>query len=177
MTLPAALICTTNNSPIPPSIPRLRMEPTGLRRTLLDGGWWPRSTDPVAEIPGLVLAIDNLRGPVSRLILAADGWASHPRRLRVAGRVLKLDYFASQPTSLLTVLCSNGARVDLLVVAPDTARVPADAAMILAPTTGNRLHAQHSVPPVSATNVGPRVDTAEETWETEGGRHLERRPA
>jgi hypothetical protein len=33
-----------------PSTPRLRMEPTGSRRTFLDGGWWPRSTDPVAEL-------------------------------------------------------------------------------------------------------------------------------
>jgi hypothetical protein len=146
------------------------MEPTGSRRTLLDGGWWPRSTDPAAEIPGLVLAIDHLRGPVSRLVLAADGWASHPRRLRVAGRVVKLGYFASQPTSLLTVLCSNGNRVDLLVVAPDTARGPADAAMILATTTGNRIHGQHVIPAVGATNVEPRVDSAEEAWRTEGGR-------
>jgi hypothetical protein len=27
---------------------RLRLEPTGSARTLLDGGWWPRSADPVA---------------------------------------------------------------------------------------------------------------------------------
>jgi Family of unknown function (DUF5994) len=152
-------------------LPRLRMEPTGSRRTLLDGGWWPRSTDPLAELPGLVLAIDLLRGPVNRLILAGEGWDSHPRRLRVAGRVLKLSYFASQPTSLLTVLCRNGNRVDLLVVAPDTERGPADAAMILATTTGNRIHAHHIVPAVSAPNVGPRVGSAEEAWETEGG-HL-----
>jgi hypothetical protein len=52
----------------------------------LDGGSWPRSTDPVAELPGLVLAIDHLRGPVRQLILNAQGWDSHPRRLGVAGR-------------------------------------------------------------------------------------------
>jgi len=33
-------------SPNPPSAPRLRMEPTGAHRTLLDGGWWPESTTP-----------------------------------------------------------------------------------------------------------------------------------
>jgi hypothetical protein len=104
-----------------PSTPRLRMEPTGSRRTLLDGGWWPRSTDPVTELPGLVLAIDALRGPVTELVLAGDGWDSHPRRLGINGQVLRLGYFASQPTSLLTALCANGSRVDLLVVAPNTA--------------------------------------------------------
>lgn len=32
-------------SPTPPSTPRLRLPPAGARRTHLDGGWWPRSTD------------------------------------------------------------------------------------------------------------------------------------
>jgi hypothetical protein len=149
------------------------MEPTESPRTLLDGGWWPRSTDPVAELPGLVEAIDILRGPVTRLILAAEGWDSHPRRLRVAGRVLKLSYFASQPTNLLTVLCGNGHRVDLLVVAPDTERGSADAAMILATTTGNRIHAEPIARVVRPPDVGQRAEGAEEAWETEGG-HLER---
>jgi Family of unknown function (DUF5994) len=170
MTLPAALTRMTIESPTPPSIPRLRMEPTGSRRTLLDGGWWPRSTDPVAELPGLVLAIDNLRGPVSRLILAADGWDSHPRRLRVAGRVLKVGYLASQPTSLLTALCGNGNRIDLLIVAPNTARGSADAAMILASTTSNHIHAQRIIAALSTPNRGSRLDSAEEAWEAEGSR-------
>jgi hypothetical protein len=125
------------------------MEPTGSRRTLLDGGWWPRSTDPVAELPGLVLAIDELRGPVTRLVLAAGGWDSHPRRLGVADRVLRLGYFASQPVSLLTALCANGDRVDLLVIPPETAGDTADAAMVVAGTTSNLVHAQHILLAVS----------------------------
>jgi hypothetical protein len=137
-------------SSTPPSTPRLRLDPTGSSRTLLDGGWWPRSTDPVAELPGLVLAIDALRGPITRLILAADGWDSQPRRLGVNGRVLRLGYFASQPTSLLTALTDNDDRVDLLVVAPDTAATIADAAMTLAATAGNLVHAPQIVQTVSA---------------------------
>jgi len=134
---------TTVVSPTPPSGPRLRVPPAGVRRTHLDGGWWPYSTDPVAELPGLVLAIDGLRGPVARLILAAEGWDSHPRRLGVAGRVLRLGYFHSQPVSLLTALCANGDRVDLLVVPPHTAADTAEAAMILAAATDNLVPAQH----------------------------------
>lgn len=133
----------------PPSTPRLRLEATGSRRTLLDGGWWPRSTDPVAELPGLILAIDSLHGLVTGLVLAADGWDSHPRRLGVDGRVLRLGYFASQPTSLLTALCANGDRVDLLVIAPDTADGTAQAAMALAATASNLVHAQHILVTVS----------------------------
>src|SRR5689334_22920118 len=135
-----------------PSTPRLRLEPTESRRTLLDGGWWPRSTDPVAELPGLILAIDHLHGPVIHLVLAADGWDSHPRRLGVDGRVLRLGYFASQPVSLLTALCANGDRVDLLVVAPTTADETAGAAMALAATASNLVHAPQILTTVSPPN-------------------------
>jgi hypothetical protein len=133
---------TVTISQTPPSTPRLRLESTRARRTLLDGGWWPRSTDPVAELPGLILAIDARRGPVTRLLLAGGDWDSHPRRLSVAGRIVRLGYFVSQPAGLLTAVCSNRDRVDLLVVPPDTADDNADAAMVVAATVGNLIHAQ-----------------------------------
>jgi hypothetical protein len=151
-----------------PSTPRLRMEPTASRGIVLDGGWWPRSTDPVAELPGLVLALDKLRGPVTRLLLSAEGWDSRPRRLTVAGRVVRIGYFASQPTSLLTALYHNG-RVDLLIVPHDTARRTADEAMALAATTSNLVHAHHILPAVSKLHA-TETDGVD-VWETEGG-HL-----
>jgi Family of unknown function (DUF5994) len=62
----------------------------------------------------------------------------------VAGRVLRLGYFASQPAALLTGLCGdNGGRVDLLIVPPHTDAGTADAAMLLAATASNLIHAQH----------------------------------
>ncbi|MBB3095915.1 hypothetical protein FHR83_003585 [Actinoplanes campanulatus] len=159
-------------SATPPSVPRLCLEPTGSRRTLLDGAWWPRSTDPIAELPGLVLAIDKIRGPVTRLVLAAGGWDHHPRRLSMHGRVLRLGYFTSQPLSLLTAICERNERVDLLVVAPDTASGTADTAMILAATTSNSVHAQNIIPAGGTPAPRAAVDNApEDAWETDGGRH------
>jgi hypothetical protein len=155
----------------PPSTPRLRLGPTGSRHALLDGGWWPRSTDPVAELPGLVLAIDKVRGPVTRLVLSADGWEVHPRRLSVAGRILRLGYFISQPVALLTALCGDtGDRVDLLIVPPETDAGTADAAMVLAASTGNLVHAQHIL--VAAMTARPHDEDSgsEDVWETDGGR-------
>ncbi|MER7333964.1 MULTISPECIES: DUF5994 family protein [unclassified Micromonospora] len=127
--------------PSPPSTPRLRIEPTRSARTLLDGGWWPRSTDPLAELPGLVLAIDLLHGPIARLLLNTEIWDGNPRRLTVGGRVLRLGYFTSQPASLLTAICLNEDRVDLLVVPPDTPVDLAEAAMARAATAGDMVHA------------------------------------
>ncbi|WP_285555930.1 DUF5994 family protein [Actinoplanes regularis] len=157
-------------SATPSSVPRLRLEPTGSRRTLLDGAWWPRSTDLVVELPGLILAIDKIRGPVTRLVLAASGWDSHPRRLSVHGRELRLGYFASQPLSLLTAICARNERVDLLVVAPGTTSGTADAAMILAATTTNLVHAQNILLAVSRSATQESGNAPEEAWETDGGR-------
>ncbi|MEU2610187.1 DUF5994 family protein [Micromonospora sp. NPDC007271] len=123
--------------PSPPSAPRLRIGPTRSARTLLDGGWWPRSTDPLAELPGLVLAIDLLHGPIVRLLLNTETWDGNPRRLIVGGRELRLGYFTSQPASLLTAICLNEDRVDLLVVPPGTPVDLAEAAMARAATAGN----------------------------------------
>jgi hypothetical protein len=156
-----AAIRTTIFSLTSPSTPRLLMESTGSRRTLLDGAWWPRSTNPVAELPGLILAIDKVRGPVTRLVLAATGWDSHPHRLGVAGRVLRLGYFTSQPVSLLTAICGND-RVDLLVVPPQTDDGTADAAMVLAATTTNLVHAQHILLAASTPTAPASGGTVEE---------------
>jgi hypothetical protein len=164
----------------PPSTPRLRLEPTRSRRSLLDGGWWPRSTDPVAELPGLVLAINALRGPITRLVLSASGWDSQPRRLQVADRVVRLGYFTSQPVSLLTALCDNGDRVDLLIVAPDTEPAIADAAMLTAATTGNSVHAEHilaTVPHPDHPSHTREKAAADSVWEDDGGPLASMRPA
>jgi hypothetical protein len=102
---------------------------------LLDGGWWPRSTDPVAELPGLVLALDivlNGHDRVVHIILARTGWASRPRRVAVVGRVIGLDWFAAQPLGLLTACGRDGARIDLLVVPSDTDARSAEVAMTAA---------------------------------------------
>ncbi|MCW3840445.1 DUF5994 family protein [Micromonospora yasonensis] len=139
--------------PSPPSTPRLRLEPTRSARTLLDGGWWPRSTDPLAELPGLVLAIDLLHGPIVRLLLNTETWDGNPRRLTIGGRVLRLGYFTSQPASLLTAICLNEDRVDLLVVPPDTPAHLAEAAMARAATAGNMVHTPQLLT-VAAHDVG-----------------------
>jgi hypothetical protein len=169
------MTATTHRHPIAfsasaPSAPRLRLEPTGSRGTLLDGGWWPRSTDPVAELPGLVLAIDKVRGLVLRLILSAAGWDEHPRRLDVNGRVLRLGYFTSQSMFLVTAVCGyNGERVDLLVIPPDTRPESAVAAMALAAATTNRVQAQDILLTVGAAPVGEPESGHEAAWETDGG--------
>jgi hypothetical protein len=118
---------TAPASPVPsapPALPapRLRLAAALSRGTLLDGGWWPRSADPAAELPRLIAAIQDRHGQVTRLMLGPAGWDSQPRRLDAAGRVVKVGWFTGQPAGLLTAFCGGSSRVDLLVVPPGTAQ-------------------------------------------------------
>jgi hypothetical protein len=141
--------------------PRLTLEPTASRGTLLDGAWWPRSDDLLAALPALVLALDDRRGPVTHLMLGAGMSAAHPKRLAVAGRRVRLGWFASQPAGLLTAICGdavhgNRERIDLLVVPPTTSPTAAARLMATAADAANTLHT-----PDILTGVAPDVAPGE----------------
>ena len=99
--------------------PRLRLEATRSGRRILDGCWWPRSTDPVVELPGLVRALDAGESPAVRVLLSAAGWSRRPHQIEVNGRTVTLGYFSDQPASILTASQSDGGRRDLLVIWTD----------------------------------------------------------
>ena len=158
------------------SVPRLCLGPAPSRRPLLDGGWWPRSADPAAELPGLIRAIDDRRGRVTRLMLGPAGWDSQPRWLGGAGRAVPLDWFPGQPAGLLTAFCGDN-HVDLLIVPPGTAEADALAAMDLAAQAVNLIR----VPDILAALTSPAQPTETElelsVWESEGGRLADRADA
>lgn len=166
-------------APVPGQAPRLRLTSSGGRRTLLHGGWWPRSRDPEVELPALIPAIDTVRGPITGLILSARAWDSRPRRINIGNRVLRLNFFATQPDTLLIAMCGKDARVDLLVVPPDAEPEAAQAALVMAATTSNVVQAQDILATVAATAAAPgaqgagEVDPAApdadtgEAWESE----------
>jgi hypothetical protein len=154
-----------------PSVPRLWVGQVLSRRTLLDGGRRPRSADPVAELPGLIGAIDDRCGRVTRLMLGPAGWDSQPRRLGTAGRMVRLGWFPGQPAGLLTTFCGSNDRVDLLVIPPGTAEADALTAMDLAARAGNRFHARDILTAVTG-RPAPAAETEPglSVWESEGGR-------
>jgi len=153
--------------------PRLDLQPdlqsTPSRGTLLDGGWWPRSTDPTIELPQLMRALNQDRSPVRRVLLGPAGWDSHPLRIPVAGPV-RFVWYAAQPAGLLFALRSNGDRIDLLVVPPDTDPATARAAMALAAQPANTIHAPDILTTVIAREPQPTETVEEKPGEAEGGR-------
>ena len=143
-------------SPMPPATLRLCLQPDRPAYTLLDGGWWPRSADPAAELPGLILVLDERYGAVSKIMLVMADWdSSRPRRMRIdcpAGRrFMRLGWFAIMPAGLLTAIDADGHRADLLIVPPDTSEQAAQAAMEQAAQAGNRSR----TPALLAAMTGP----------------------
>jgi hypothetical protein len=132
----------TTNVTATPSSPRLVLARERAGRAVLDGGWWPRSWDPVAEFPGLVEALSARYGPVRQLMLNSGTWDSRFRRLAVGDRVVRAGWFASVDPAVLVATTDRGQQVDLLVVPPSTATGTAEAAMAQAADPANRRRAQ-----------------------------------
>lgn len=129
-----------------PPAPRLCLESTGSPNALLDGGWWPCTDDPIAELRQLILAIDDYHRPIARVVLGTTGWGNlRPRMLRIAGpaatRVIRLRWFEAMPAGLLIAICSDGRLLNLLTVPPRTDSDSAWAAMELAAHPDNQLEA------------------------------------
>lgn len=121
----------TPTSRAPDDAVRLRMDPDPSRTTILDGAWWPRSTDAVAELPALLTALKGLRGDVTHVLLNTAEWdLPHPRRAGAGIRAARLGWYTSQPAGLVTLMIDFGRdRFDLLVVPPDASRASADIAL------------------------------------------------
>jgi hypothetical protein len=139
--------------------PRLRLRPDHSAPALLDGGWWPRSADPAAELPGLILALDEWHGRVTRVMLGDAGWdSSRPRRVKVAGpagsRVVRLGWFATMPAGLLTAISATGQRTDLVTVPEQTGERDAEVVMGQAARAGNREHAPVILATIPASRAG-----------------------
>jgi Family of unknown function (DUF5994) len=159
--------------PESPSIPRLSLAPTRAGQAVLDGGWWPRSWDAVAELPGLVLALTVRYGLVRQVMLNSAVWDARFHRLAVGADVVRMGWFATLDPALLIATTDRGDQLDLLVVAPHTAEAAAKRAMTAAADPTNTTRA----PDILTVNAAPRPTAAgndpdpNAVWDNEGG-HL-----
>jgi hypothetical protein len=131
---------TTAVPPIGPSARpglRLQLDPTMAGTGAVDGGWWPRSRDPDAELPGLIAGLDSSLGPVTRVALNLDAWDSAPRRVAVNGRRVRVGWFRQMDTHTIGVTRASQGRVALLVVPPEATGEAAGIAMAMAADVAN----------------------------------------
>jgi hypothetical protein len=100
--------------------PRIEMKPAGSATGYVDGGWWPRTTEPASEFPGLIGALHEQVGQVSRVAYNLDFWAPVHRKLTVDGRVVRCEGFHTMNAHTVTAIGVDSQRVTVLVVPPDT---------------------------------------------------------
>jgi Family of unknown function (DUF5994) len=163
----------------PPSTPRVCLVPTRTGRAVLDGGWWPRSCDPVAELPGLILSLNERYGPIRQVMLNSTAWDSRFRRLMVGPRAVRTGWFTSLDPALVIATTDSGDQVDLLVVPPSTAEGAARAAMARAADPTNTMRAPQILAaiPAAADRAPAGLDAdAGSAWDNEGRSPRRRRP-
>jgi hypothetical protein len=134
MTAATSTLTTAPPSTRPPAPPglRLQLEPTRAGTGALDGGWWPRSRDPDAELPGLIASLESSLGPITRVALNLDAWDTAPRRVAVDGRRVRVGWFRQMDAHTIGVTRAAQDRVVLLVVPPQATTAAAGIAMAMA---------------------------------------------
>jgi hypothetical protein len=120
----------------PPGL-RLRLDPTLARGGILDGGWWPRSRDPDAELPDLIAGLESSLGVITRVALNPDPWDGAPRRLAVDGRRVHVGWFRAMNAHTIGVTRASRDRFVLLVVPPQATAMAAATAMAMAADATN----------------------------------------
>jgi hypothetical protein len=160
---------------------RMEMKPAGSATGYVDGGWWPRSTDPASEFPGLIRALHEQVGQVSRVAYNLDFWAPVHRKLTVDGRVVRCEGFRTMNAHTVTAIGVDSQRVTVLVVPPDTPDDVARAVLQTAASHDNTattedILAGNGARPArhTSTSVAPSPAQADEAmpnqrWEDEGG--------
>ncbi|MFE0721816.1 DUF5994 family protein [Streptomyces rochei] len=153
------------------SSPRLSLAPAGSTPALLDGAWWPRSPDLAAELPSLLALLDPLWGRITRVTVNPVHWPVIPRKVPVAGHVVKVGWFlAEQDPHELLLLSYRVGRWNLLVIPPSTSAASAAWLMAagsdaLGTSTASRLVAE-----AENLRTAAKDDRASEAvWNSEGG--------
>jgi hypothetical protein len=143
---------------------RLQLKPYRAVSEHIDGAWWPRSTDLVQELPGLVASLSDRLGQIAMVGYHRNGWHNTPPLAEIDGHSIELLGFTSDEPASVIVMGQNGRHITLHIILPDTdedaARQALDA--VLGP-------ADPEVSPVIRASVGRSVaDVAEKLARHEG---------
>jgi hypothetical protein len=133
----APTIASPPPRPAPPPGLRLQLDSAMAGTGAVDGGWWPRSRDPDAELPGLIAGLDTSLGPVTRVALNLDAWDSAPRRVAVNGRHVRVGWFRHMDADTIGLTRASQDRMVLLVVPPQATSAAAGVAMAMAADAAN----------------------------------------
>lgn len=139
---------TTSLSTTPTAPPQgqhpVRLRLTGRSGDRLDGGWWPRSSDPLAELSALLLHLATTLEADARAVHAALTWEDwdHPEPLAVPEAETALASgvrigWTVEERHVLVLSFADGTTLALLVVPPDFTPGQGAEALLAAATVGN----------------------------------------
>jgi Family of unknown function (DUF5994) len=132
---------------------RLSLDPATARQAGIQGGWWPRSRDAAAELPGLIAELSMRAGRVSRVALQVDAFGNIPHKLTVGGRKVSVGWFRYMNKH--TVILTMADRDDLvLVVIPPRASPEAAAEALGLAASGRRVGPPEAILTAAGIAVG-----------------------
>lgn len=131
---------TTDPTHAPSGELRCSLKPANATPGHVDGAWWPRTPDLVAEIPALLDRLADGWGAVDRVSYDLSAWSPAARRITVRGRRVRLDGFRGRrPADAIHLSGPAGnAILTLLVIPPDTDPEVAERALRRAGTGDNQ---------------------------------------
>ena len=155
---------------------RLRLKPKGPTTGWVDGGWWPRSRDLAAELPGLLAVLAVRLGRIERVSYHLGDWGPTLAKISCGGGVVRVGGYRAQHADTMDVLAA-GQRVTLLVAPPETPAQTAHAALMAAGHRGNTndietlLRSRPLAPqaPRHADSETEETESAQQRWELDGG--------
>jgi hypothetical protein len=118
--------------PTTSSGPRVRLDAAQASQGILDGGWWPRSRDPSAELPALIAGVRAQLGVITRVALNLTAWDSTPSRVAVGDRIVAVGWFRAVNADTITLTRDDHSRVTLLVVPPQASAAAVAVALAMA---------------------------------------------
>ncbi|GGL10423.1 hypothetical protein GCM10011588_26040 [Nocardia jinanensis] len=139
----------------------------------MDGAWWPRTDDLVAELAALDFeALQRGRArPVDRIMYNIDDWRPAPKRTALGGRSVRLDGYRHLPAHTLSVVGLDRTRLVLLVIPARTEAATAQALLSAASRPGNELTAAELVAATDRYSLEYAQNAdALRRWDDEGGR-------
>jgi hypothetical protein len=111
---------------------QLSLDPAPRRQAGIRGGWWPRSRDATAELPGLLTELGTRAGRVTRVALQADAFSDIPHQLVVGGRKVHVAWFRYMNPHTVFLTMAGRDDLILLVVPPHASPEAAAQALRLA---------------------------------------------
>ncbi|ONI77804.1 hypothetical protein ALI144C_30675 [Actinosynnema sp. ALI-1.44] len=117
---------------------RLTLKPSSSPTGEVDGGWWPRSMDPLAEFPAMIAGVTDRVGPVSRVAYNTETWGDAPRDMVIDGEMVRLEGIRALDPRTVFVSGRGWQRKTLLVVPPEASENTAQAALTSAASPGFR---------------------------------------